>query len=67
LRLPFTNPEIPTEVVAGPDSRYPMSVIEILPKKEQDQAIHHRDLMVYEYITRNLFVLKTKSVEEALT
>lgn len=66
LRLPTTSPLIPTERVAGPESRYPMSILELNPKKGADQLINAEDLEVFEYITRNLFILKTKSVEEAL-
>ena len=63
-RVPITNTFIPNANISSGLSKRNLAVLGIDPLK--DLLVDSRDLDAFEFLTRNLFVLKTKPIAEAL-
>lgn len=63
-RVPITNTFIPNANISSGLSKRNLAVLSIDPLKRR--LVESRDLDAFEFLTRNLFVLKTKPIAEAL-
>lgn len=63
-RVPITNTFIPNANISSGLSKRNLAVLSIDPLKHL--LVKSRDLDAFEFLTRNLFVLKTKPISEAL-
>lgn len=63
-RVPLTSVLIPNTNISSGLLKRKLSVLEVEPLK--DPLIDARDMESFEFLTRNMFVLKTKTVEEGL-
>ena len=63
-RVPLTSVLIPNTNISSGLLKRKLSVLEVEPLK--DPLIAARDMESFDFLTRNMFVLKTKTVEEGL-
>ena len=63
-RVPITNTFIPNANISSGLSKRNLAVLSIDPLKRL--LVNSRDLDAFEFLTRNLFVVKTKPIAEAL-
>ncbi|KAN0059882.1 hypothetical protein ACQY0O_008456 [Thecaphora frezii] len=64
-RVPVSSGHIPNSNPSTGLTRTGMCMMTLVPK--QKPMLDQRDIEAFEFVTRNLFVLKSKSVHEALT